>query len=161
MKKITCLLIIILIAAASTAGAKQKGRKYYLTQTTVTGSQALTACTKKFHMASFWEIFDTSALRYDTENGFTLDDSGSGPPSFTNQTDAFGFIRTGTLRDNSSVSADAGVANCNAWTSDTGRGSVVALNTSWGAPVSSLNISPWLAGTQTCNNPARVWCVQD
>jgi hypothetical protein len=53
MKKIASLLIIILIASASTASAKQKGRKYYLTQTTVTGSQALTACTKKFHMASF------------------------------------------------------------------------------------------------------------
>ena len=32
-------------------------------------------------MASMWEIHDPSDLRYDTDLGLTLADSGSGPPS--------------------------------------------------------------------------------
>ena len=80
MKKIASLLIIILIAAASTASA-EKARKFYLTQTGFTGSQALTACANGYHMASLWEILDPSNLRYNTTLGFTTQDSGFGPPS--------------------------------------------------------------------------------
>jgi len=58
-----------------------KGRKCYLTQNLKNGSQALTACVEKFHMASLWEIFNTSNLGYDTSRGFTQVDSGSGPPA--------------------------------------------------------------------------------
>jgi hypothetical protein len=94
-----CLfLIILLIGVAIDADAK-KARKFYLTKTEFTGSQPLTACAKKFHMASMWEIFDVSTLRYDTENGFTLDDSGSGPP-----TNFFGWVRTGFSSNNVSPS---------------------------------------------------------
>ena len=40
-------------------------------------------------MASLGEIHDTSNLRYDTDLGLTLADSGFGPPI------VFGWIRTG------------------------------------------------------------------
>ena len=89
MKKIVSLLFIILIGVAVGADAAAKARKFYLTQNTFTGSQALTACADRYHMASLWEIFEVSTLRYDSENGLTLDDSGSGPPV------AAGWARTG------------------------------------------------------------------
>ena len=63
--------------------------KYYLTSVSVPGDAALTACDPGFHMASLWEIHDTSNLQYDTGRGLTQDDSGSGPPA------ALGWIRTG------------------------------------------------------------------
>jgi hypothetical protein len=151
MKKIASLLIIILIGVASTASAK-KARKYYLTQEAFTGSQALTACTKKFHMASLWEIFDTTALQYDTKNGFILGDSGSGPPQ------ASGWARTGQSSNNSST---AGIGNCNAYTTDTGFGTVIALEDDWTNLGNDLSISPWIAAATHCNNVNLVWCVQD
>src|SRR5262245_4012598 len=56
-------------------------RLYYLTQTTHNGSQALSACATGYHMASFWEIFHFTSLRYNTESGVTTLDSGFGPPA--------------------------------------------------------------------------------
>ena len=41
-------------------------KSFYLTKTSHNGSQVLTACAEGYHMASLWEIFDTSNLRYDT-----------------------------------------------------------------------------------------------
>ena len=123
-------------------------RSYYLTQTTHTGSQALSACGEGYHMASLWEIFDTSNLRYDTALGFTRDDSGFGPPI------AVGFVRTG--RDGPSGE------NCNAWTSDSGseHGTGVSLAPGpWNGD--ALVVSPWQAGLAACVFPIRVWCVQD
>jgi hypothetical protein len=152
MKKISCLLIIILIGVAIDADAKKKARKYYLTQEGFTGSQALTACANKFHMASLWEIFDTTALQYDTKNGFTLGDSGSGPP------DASGWVRTGQSSNDSST---AGIGNCNAYTSDTGFGTLIALEDDWTNLGNDLSISPWTAAASHCNNHNLVWCVQD
>jgi hypothetical protein len=149
MKKIASLLIIILIGVAIDADAK-KARKFYLTQDGFTGSQALTACANKFHMASLWEIFNTSALRYDTENGLSLDDSGTGPPV------SFGWVRTGVPSDNGQI---AGVANCLSWTTDTGNGSLIVLNALWNN--SSISVSPWRSAVATCSTPIRVWCVQD
>jgi hypothetical protein len=152
MKKISCLLIIILIGVAIDADAK-KIRKFYLTKTGFTGSQALTACAKKYHMASMWEIFDVSTLRYDTENGLTVADSGSGPPAVFS-----GWIRTGISSDNSSPIA--GIANCSSWTTDTGFGSVIGLNSDWHASGSSI-MDPWEAAFTNCFSPFPVWCVQD
>jgi hypothetical protein len=152
MKKATYLLIVILIAAASMADAKQKGRKYYLTKEGFTGSQALTACANNFHMASLWEIFDVSTLRYDTENGITLDDSGSGPPSLSG-----GWVRTGGISSNTAFLA--GRDNCNSWTSDTGSGTFLNLVNIWSN--SALTTSPWLAQFFNCSNAFHVWCVQD
>ena len=56
-------------------------KAYYLTQTTHNGGQARSACAAGYHMASLWEILDTSNLRYNTELGFTQEDSGFGPPT--------------------------------------------------------------------------------
>jgi hypothetical protein len=63
--------IIILVLVCCTfletpvsAGSKKKGaKKYYQSHSGFTGSQASTACEKGFHMASLWEIFNTSNLQ--------------------------------------------------------------------------------------------------
>jgi hypothetical protein len=107
-------------------------------------------------MASLWEIFDTSNLRYNTELGFTRDDSGFGPPAGF---DAFGWVRTGNVAN---PAGSAGISNCNAWTSksisDFGTG--VYLDAFWDFP-DVKKISPWLTGAPSCFSQLRVWCVQD
>ena len=130
-------------------------KSYYLTQTTHTGSQALTACAEGYHMASLWEIFDTSNLRYNTELGFNNADSGFGPPSGNS-----GWIRTGGVPTNFNF---PGVGNCNAWisASSADRGTVAALTPFW----DSLNvtvITPWQSSSTTsCNSNIKLWCMQD
>src|SRR5262245_4784184 len=115
MKKIVSLLFIILIASAFNAADAAKARKFYLTQSIFTGSEALTACAKGYHMASLWEILYVSNLKYDTKLGLTLPDAGFGPPI------EFGWIRTGSDNDNSSNTP--GIANCFAYSTDVGTGS--------------------------------------
>jgi hypothetical protein len=155
MKKIASLLIIILIGVAIDGDAKQKLRKFYLTQDIFTGSQVLTACAKGYHMASLWEIFDTSNLSYNTDLGFIKDDSGSGPPSAIQ-----GWIRTGSS-SSTSLTQDPGQTNCTAWTTDgDDLGTAVELESQWEIiPVSP--ISPWAAESSICANLLQVWCVQD
>jgi hypothetical protein len=138
-------------------------RTFYLTQTQHNGSQALTACAQGYHMASLWEIFDTSNLRYNTTLGFTQGDSGFGPPSaFTieNPVNAEGWIRTGVPLFNGGVT---GQANCLVWTDNSagGIGTVVFLENLWGQQSPTTVISPWVAGTRACSSAKRVWCVQD
>ena len=138
-------------------------RKFYLTPTdTYNGSQALTACASGYHMASLWEIFDTSNLRYDTQLGFTLADSGSGPPSDAIGDETEGWIRTG---GRSASSNAAGETNCFAYTSSEGTvgGTVVELQATWfiAQPLPANTISPWLGTTEPCSQMRRVWCVQD
>jgi hypothetical protein len=160
MKKIASLLIIILIGVAIDGDAKQKLRKFYLTQDIFTGSQVLTACAKGYHMASLWEIFDTSNLSYNTNLGFISDDSGSGPPAGIQ-----GWIRTGGS-SNSDVT-QPGVDNCDAWTKDTDTdlGTVVELEQGWAHEFPGDNpttiISPWGTENTLCFEPLQVWCVQD
>jgi hypothetical protein len=134
-------------------GPPQRPRSFYLTPTTHNGAAALSACARGYHMASLWEILDPSNLRYDTDLGQTLTDSGSGPPSGLH-----GWIRTGT---NASASAQAGVANCSAWQSDssTQDGSAVFPSPLWNTP--GVHGSPWGADTLACHLSPRVWCVQD
>ena len=70
-----------LTAQVASLAANNKGpRQFCLTKTGFNGSQALTACAAGYHMASLWEIFDTTVLRYNTALGLTKPDSGSGPP---------------------------------------------------------------------------------
>jgi hypothetical protein len=128
-------------------------RTYYLTQTEHNGSQALTACAAGYHMASLWEIFDTSNLKYNTQLGFTSSDSGFGPPN------AFGWVRTG---HHSNSFASPGLTNCNAWTSFNSNhlGTIVNLEIFWDS-ASVTRVSPWASGTATCFTQVRVWCVQD
>lgn len=158
MKRFTLFLIIILIGIASTAVAKEKSqaRKFYLTKKNFTGSQVLTACAGGYHMASLWEIFDTSNLIYNTGLGLTLDDSGSGPPS-----NVPGWIRTGGLSE--SQAGFPGITNCNAWTteSDSAFGTIVFLDPLWGIQQRITNINPWETENAFCNVPKSVWCVRN
>ena len=138
---------------AQVASLANKGpRKFYLTKTPYNGAQALTACAAGYHMASLWEIHDPSNLRYDTELGYTLDDSGSGPPFLG------GWIRTGWIKDSSS---NAGQGNCNAWRSNrsSDQGSAVGLSIHWSS--TSSVISPRQTAATRCDAGLPVWCVQD
>ena len=128
-------------------------KSYYLTRTNHDGSQALSACASGYHMASLWEIFDTSNLTYNTELGLTLDDSGLGPPVLNG-----GRVRTGAT---ASGINEPGVGNCQAWTSaeHVDWGTQVALPNNWVGNVQQIN--PWQAGTIECDSLRRVWCKQD
>lgn len=129
-------------------------RKFYLTQTSHSGSQALTACAAGYHMASLWEIFDTSNLKYDTALGLTTADSGFGPPHVA------GWIRTGNVT--AETGNVLGIGNCNAWTSASFDhfGTEVRLPVFWNF-TPATDISPWDANSIHCSAPISVWCVQD
>jgi hypothetical protein len=141
-------------AQVASIAANNKGpRNFYLTKTEHIGSQALSACATGYHMASLWEIHDPTELRYNTDLGFTRDDSGLGPP-----TNALGWIRTGYQAD----TVLPGNANCNAWTSDSGthNGTSVRLHDDWA--IAGDNITPWRVSVGgSCANGRPVWCVQD
>ena len=136
---------------------REPRRSFYLTQTTHTGSQALTACAEGYHMASLWEIFDTSNLKYDTLLGLTQGDSGFGPPSVQ-----FGWIRTGAGTSPPGGSAP-GLANCMAWTSasNADEGTRVRLAPIWEQTATATMVSPWQALSTACVLPQNVWCMQD
>ena len=140
---------------AQLASLANKGpRKFYLTKTDMhNGAQALSACAEGYHMASLWEIHDPSNLQYDTELGFTLDDSGFGPPA------DLGWIRTGVTANGNST---PGLGNCRAWTSANpgDYGSTVRLYSTWAA-TSVTVVSPWVAEVRPCDQEAFGWCVQD
>ena len=115
-------------ASAPAAPAVFTGmRKYYLTQTEVDGDETLTACASGYHMASLWEILDPSNLEYNTDLGFTRDDSGAGPPS-----EGWGWIRTG-YNSYSTGDSHIGRNNCANWTTDDEaiRGTYLSLPYNW------------------------------
>jgi hypothetical protein len=130
-------------------------RAFYLTQTTHTGGEALTACVAGYHMASLWEIFDPSNLRYESDLGRKNDDSGFGPP-----TELEGWIRTGGPSHGANV---GGTGNCLAWTTGAGNfsGSLVRLTEHWNDPISLSRVNPWSPNATTCQFSNLVWCVQD
>lgn len=131
---------------------------FYLTLTTAIGSSALTHCTAGFHMASLWELFDPSALDYDTTRGQTRADSGQGPPSGAS---SLGWVRTGY--DAAANSAGGiGSNNCNAWTSGDAAddGVAVSLEENWTSAGTDI-APPWQFWQMACSIARRVWCVQD
>jgi hypothetical protein len=139
-------------------------RTFYLSKATVQGNAPLSACSSGYHMASLWEIYNVSGLRYDTSLGLTQDDSGNGPPAGAGVT-VSGWIRTGNL---ASSLGPAGASNCMNWKSNSSHdtGSAVYLNPQWSQPSAWQNIVIWSwMGTQTtgwsCSEKQRVWCVQD
>lgn len=136
------------------AAAKRSPRKFYLTQASHNGSQALSACGEGYHMASFWEIRDTSNLSYDTQLGFTRDDSGLGPPSGFS-----GWIRTG---GDANEVPTVGLGNCQVWRSaaSTDFGTGVRPPDIWISADVTV-IAPWEAFTFQCDSHVRVWCVQN
>ena len=138
-------------------------KSYYLTQTQHNGSQALTACASGYHMASLWEIFDTSNLRYDSALGASNNDSGSGPSTVfivAGHIFGVGWIRTG---GGDVGGGDPGRANCFGWTLDaaTSEGTVVGLTELWSSTSTVTPVSPWRAFAQSCQEPQQVWCMQD
>jgi hypothetical protein len=143
----------ILILALGATPSEAQRKKFYLTKDPVEASAALTACAAGFHMASLWEIRDTTQLKYDTVRGHTTADSGSGPPA-----EADAWIRTG---GQSSASAIAGLGNCLAWTSNEldHNGTTVELEADWSDPASFS--SPWSTVTVSCILTRRVWCKQN
>jgi hypothetical protein len=136
-------------------------RRFYATKNSVSADQALTACASGYHMASLWEIANPSNFKYDTTLGVTSPDSGQGPPTSTpflgGSLMVRGWVRTGYIN---SVTATAGLGNCNGWssTSDTHSGTAIRLPSVW---TSSPDIGVWDAAAASCDIPRRVWCVQD
>lgn len=128
-------------------------RQFYLTKTHHQGSQALSACAPGYHMASMVEIADPTNLRYNTELGFTLADSGLGAP-----TGVGGWIRTGFVSAGNGVS---GESNCLAWTSSESFdfGTTTALAVNFNSNAQSFN--PWIGSALPCGEVNFVWCVQD
>jgi len=124
--------------------------QYYLTTGTYQADQALSACALGFHMASLWELLDTSNLRYNTTRGHTRDDSGHGPPA------TGGWIRTGAA---SGSTGSPGTSNCHAWTSgsESDVGSYVFLPGNWEA--GNEDLMGWAVATAICSAQIRVWCV--
>ena len=140
-------------ASASSWVATARG-SYYLTESTFLGNEALSACAEGYHMASLWEMLDVSNLRYDTVLGYQhVDgDCGQGPPS-----GIAGWVRTGFIP---SVGLTAGEGNCGVWSQHfAGQwGTVVWLPNDWSSPGSTVGV--WVAGTEGCDAPQRVWCVR-
>jgi hypothetical protein len=149
------VMITLAIASAQPASAAAGQRTFYVTKDGYTGSEALSACAKGYHMASIFEILNVSNLRYikDKGFGFISQDSGEGPPA-----EVAGWVRTGGSK---SGAGSAGTGNCEAWTSDsTGDvGTAAGLPSQWEAP--AVAISPWIAVPINCSSPTQVWCVQD
>ena len=141
------------LQAPLASSASQRG--YYLTQGSYDGSEALTACADGYHMASLWEILDPSNLKYNTDLGYTQDDSGQGPPS---SIFSGGWVRTGF---SSYASTTPGEGNCNAWTSsDSGhRGTWAHLPDDWTAGGEDMHV--WEVYTGLCHQSGYVWCVED
>jgi len=128
-------------------------RKYYMTQTSYTGSQAASACASGYHMAAIFEIADPSNLEYNPDLGIQLDDSGYGPPS-----GFVAWVRTGHSADTGST---PGQANCNTWTSSStsDNGSVAYFPYDWSiAP----DFEAWKTLAVPCDSGGvSVWCVED
>jgi hypothetical protein len=127
-------------------------RQYYISFSTYSGATAKSACEPGYHMASLWEILDTTRLRYNTTLGYTQPDSGEGPPAYS------GWVRTGY---GSSSTGSPGTSNCHAWTSNSADdiGSAALLASDWTA--GSARMNGWSGGSAKCSLGKRVWCVAD
>jgi hypothetical protein len=155
------LAVAMLAARPITEAATLKPfplRQFYLTTGTFDGlNTPQKACSTGYHMASLWEIFDVSNLRYNTVLGLTTADSGSGPSSGTQNG---GWIRTGYQAD---ASATSGQGNCQAWSTNSGSslGGYANLNSNWNPSPAATLVDPWIAFTAGCDLSQHVWCVQD
>jgi hypothetical protein len=141
--------------ARGVAAAGPGARHVYVTDMNFYPDQALTACGPGYHMASLWEILDTSNWVYDYDHpaARVQADSGHGPPS-----QWFGWIRTGYHGSGDDV---PGTGNCLAWASrsDQRHGSLVRLTRQW--ETAPGEILTWDAHSFSCFAVAPVWCVRD
>jgi hypothetical protein len=135
------------------AGSQLSMRNYYLTSAnSYTGNQASTACAGGYHMGALWEILDPSSLRYNHNLGDSRLDAGSGPPAVSN-----GWVRTGYLSNNTDYE---GEANCSAWSTNNGYGTVATLPSEWLDP-DLQDVGVWDVSSRQCSFTANVWCVAD
>jgi len=135
--------------------SRRGARRFYLTTTSMNGSQPLTACALGFHFASLWEIFAFATLDYDTTRGQSASDSGVGAPA-----GVAGWVRIGS---NPTAAGVAGDTNCSGWTSTAGDGTSVALDSYWddGNPTFSTDMPPWIPFRDACASARNAWCVED
>ncbi len=130
-------------------------RHVYVTEYNFFPDQALVACGPGYHMASLWEILDTSNWVYDYDHpaAHVQPDSGHGPPS-----QWYGWIRTGYYASGDNT---AGTGNCLAWTSRSisDYGTLVRLTREW--ETAPGEIMTWQADAFYCDVVAPVWCVKD
>ena len=131
--------------------SNQNQRAYYLSGPVLNATYALGACESGYHLASLWELLDTSNLAYNRQSGIFAADSGEGPPTVYE-----GWVRTGYGSNNSTTS---GQANCNTWTATTGSGTTIALPSDWINGTKHMGV--WSAGTSACGSPGYAWCVED
>ena len=123
-------------------------RRFYRTAQSFPGAGALGACTAGFHMASFWELNDLSALEYATAlGGLSSGDAGRGAPNDP------GWVRTGSP-------TGSGNNHCDLWTSSTGTGKIATLVEHSSASQATA-VTPWGLSTTPCSSSLRVWCVED
>lgn len=162
---------MVVVASLATAGCGLHSRRlggsglrFYLTKDTVLGNQVLNACDAGFHAASRFELLDVSHLTYDTERGVVTDDAGYGPPSRIEpygSPDPTGWIRTGGTSSFTDGARTAGAAftNCATWTSAShdAYGTVAYLTQQF----TSTPAAVWNGGSQRCDIPAHVWCIED
>ena len=144
----------------TTAASIDSRRSFYLRSSGLDGLLAPLGCASGYHMASLWEIFDVSNLRYATEQPFAerTDDSGEGPPAGPQSR---GWIRTGEDEWDTSTT---GVASCMAYTSNLQQhqGTVVHLANLWDKSLDAGGyILPWQGDVEPCNETWLVWCVED
>lgn len=157
-------LVVVLTSFDSRAQEKRcdcdSRKQYYLSTDRVTGGEVGRVCRRGFHMASLWEILDTSNLKYATQLGVHILDQGSGPPSGSG-----GWIRTGWTTTSGSLEGSdvPGQAHCFLWTSssDSYSGTIVWLTNDWTKNWKSRSIEPWQAGAVSCDNKENVWCAED
>jgi hypothetical protein len=156
MKRTLLFVLFVLALAVFTDSAiAASGKRFYVTQNSdFDGSQALQACATGFHMASLWEIYEVTELRYDRTLGFQNADSGFGPPS-----GVFGWVRTGWTPE----VGGTGTANCDVWRSNNSgfSGTMIELPIDWENIELGNEIGSWHSGTAQCDFKTRVWCVQN
>jgi hypothetical protein len=148
--------LAISLAALASSPAAAGGKKYFLTIEEVPTTQVRDACGNGYHVASLFEIFHFTSLKYDAKRGFTRETSGTGPPA-----GVFGWIQTGGDDVGGLGPTTAGLVNCNGFGSFQAMefGTVAALISDWNAEPTA--VSPWTASSISCSSSRRVWCKQD
>jgi hypothetical protein len=147
------------VLAASTAlaaPASAGGKKYFLTIEEFPTTQVREACGNGYHVASLFEIFHFTSLKYETKRGLTREASGKGPPSNVD-----GWIQTGGDDVGGLGPVAAGLVNCGGFGSIQPMefGTTVELSADWEA--ASTAVSPWVAAAVSCAASRPVWCKQD
>lgn len=146
-------------------GICSERKRYYATQGTFNGSQALPACASGFHMASLWEIRDPSNLAYDTVLGQTNADNGTGPSCYGS---LLPWVRTGNVASTIETGWPGG-GNCANWTTTNPLffGSAAGPWCAWDFDHIEANgegtelFERWEVDSYSCDSERSVWCIED